>query len=72
MIRKGEHPDSDPKENKFLNKFIGKNEEGYRGELIAVSKNGKQGIILFNNNLILVKETNPSGYPKEVNEFLTV
>lgn len=65
MINYEDRPDTDPKSNKGYNKFIGLNCDGYRGVLIATNKTKDQGIILFNDKLILVKETNPKEYPKE-------
>ena len=70
MIIKYEHPETDPEQNKFLNKFIGKNGEGYRGNLIATNQARNEGIILFSNNLILVKEKNPNEYPTEIKTIL--
>ena len=66
MIRKGDIPTTDPKENKFLNKFIGKNGEGYRGELIATNQKKDQAVILHGIELILVKELDPNEYPTEI------
>lgn len=72
MINYEDRPDTDPKSNKGYNKFIGLNCDGYRGVLIATNKTKDQGIILFNDKLILVKETNPKEYPKESKDKIDI
>ena len=66
MIQKGDIPNTDPKENKNLNKFIRKNGWGERGLLLAVNVNKDKGIIydFYNQRIILVHEIDEDNYPK--------
>ena len=67
MIKIGTNPEN----VKGINKFIGKDNEGYRGKIIALHKNKKEVIILAMNSGTKVKwgklyhvvETNPKEYP---------
>ena len=66
MIQKGDHPNTDPKENKNLNKFIRSNNWGERGLLLATNKKKDKGVIFdfYNQRIILVHEIDPEAYPK--------
>ena len=74
MIEKGDHPNTDPKENKNLNKFIRKNGNGERGLLLAVNKNKDKGIIydFYYNRIILVHEIDENNYPILVKTLLKI
>ena len=61
MIQKGDIPNTDPKENKNLNKFI-MNQQGFRGLLVAVNNKKDQAVILT-DKLLLVYEIDPEAYP---------
>ena len=66
MIEKGDIPNTDPKENKNLNKFIRSGGSGERGLLLAVNENRDKGIIydFYNERIILVREIDEDNYPK--------
>ena len=66
MIEKGDHPNTDPKENKNLNKFLRSNNWGERGLLLATNKKKDKGVIFdfYNQRIILVHEIDPEAYPK--------
>ena len=74
MIEKGDIPNTDPKENKNLNKFIRTNGYGERGLLLAVNENRDKGIIYdFNNQrIILVHEIDEDNYPKFAKTLLKI
>ena len=71
-IEKGDSPQNDGS-----NKFIAKNGDGHRGTLIAISPDGKEGIIDgitrgFGGSRILVKEVNAKEYPRFVRNTSTI
>ena len=74
MIEKGDHPNTDPKENKNLNKFIRKNGNGERGLLLTVNENKDKGIIydFYHNRIILVHEIDEDNYPIFVKTLLKI
>lgn len=77
-IEIGDRPDEDGPENAGINKFLGFTCDGYRGRLIAVTKDKKKGIILSttgNKNqgsectwgvFYLVEETNEKEWPRAI------
>ena len=74
MIEKGDIPNTDPKENKNLNKFIRKNGWGERGLLLAVNENKDKGIIydFYNKRIILVHEFDEDNYPEFAKTLLKI
>lgn len=75
-IKIGENPQGIP----FVNKFLGKSGDGYRGVIIALHKDGTQAIIIAINGsaevvwgqMYLVKETQPENYPVVVKKVNSV
>ena len=74
MIEKGDIPNTDPKENKNLNKFIRSGGSGERGLLLAVNENRDKGIIydFYNQRIILVHEIDEDNYPKFAKTLLKI
>lgn len=77
-IQIGENPEGDPR----MNKFISPEGEGQRGVVLALSRDRKQAVIIALNSsttgsvewgrLYLVREGDPSHYPRVVKRVLEI